>query len=163
MANNGSKVNITEYIREAKIVSKDLNVSGENVLRLIVEKAGSTNTLEIKGKIYNQHGYVTIDSLVGNGTKDFNVELYDYVTIECTTFESTTDLIRIVGSSFSNVSIADKQNTTSVSWDEINTTFPTTISELYTYKYQSNTVQTILVTYDSTTKKTIVSVQKTRF
>jgi hypothetical protein len=163
MANNGSKVNITEYIREAKTVSKDLNVSGQNVLRLVVENAGSTNTLQVTGRIYNQHGYVVIDNLTGNGTKDFNVELYDYVTIECTQFNSITDLVRIVGSSFSNTSITNKQDATSVTWDEINTTFPTTVTELYTYKYQSNTVQTILVTYDSTSKKIIVSVHKTRF
>jgi hypothetical protein len=49
-----------------------------------------------------------------------------------------------------------------VDWDEIGTTFPTASSELYTYKKNSVTVQTILVTYQDNTKKTIISLQKTR-
>ena len=48
-------------------------------------------------------------------------------------------------------------------WDEITTTFPDVTQELYTYKKNSTTVQTVLVTYLDSTKKTIVSLQKTRF
>jgi hypothetical protein len=49
-----------------------------------------------------------------------------------------------------------------VNWDEITTTFPTTSSELYTYKKNTITVQTILVTYQDSTKKVIISLNKTR-
>jgi hypothetical protein len=48
-------------------------------------------------------------------------------------------------------------------WDEISTTFPSDNSELYAYKYNSNPVQDVLVTYADATKKLIVSVQKTRY
>ncbi len=50
-----------------------------------------------------------------------------------------------------------------VLWDEIATTFPSDISELYSYKYDTQVVQDILVTYADSTKKLIVSVQKTRY
>jgi hypothetical protein len=50
-----------------------------------------------------------------------------------------------------------------VSWDEISTTFPEANKDLYTYKKNSQTVQETLVTYADSTKKQIVSVQKTRF
>jgi hypothetical protein len=50
-----------------------------------------------------------------------------------------------------------------VLWDEIATTFPSNISELYTYKYNAQVVQDVLVTYADPTKKLIVSVQKTRY
>jgi hypothetical protein len=50
-----------------------------------------------------------------------------------------------------------------VLWDEIATTFPSNISELYIYKYNAQVVQDVLVTYADPTKKIIVSVQKTRY
>lgn len=50
-----------------------------------------------------------------------------------------------------------------VLWDEIATTFPSDVSELYSYKYDSQSVQDVLVTYADPTKKLIVSVQKTRY
>jgi hypothetical protein len=50
-----------------------------------------------------------------------------------------------------------------IMWDEIITTFPTDIEELYSYKLNSNPVQDVLVTYADTSKRLIVSVQKTRY
>jgi hypothetical protein len=50
-----------------------------------------------------------------------------------------------------------------VVWDEIATTFPLENQELYSYKYNSNLVQEMLVTYIDATKKAIVSIQKTRY
>lgn len=50
-----------------------------------------------------------------------------------------------------------------VSWDEISMTFPEDNKELHTYKKNSVVVQETLVTYVDSTKKQIVSVQKTRF
>lgn len=60
-----------------------------------------------------------------------------------------------------------KEETSSVSadvaWDEIATTFPANNKELYSYKNNSVLVQEVLVTYVDSTKKSLVSVQKTRF
>jgi hypothetical protein len=52
--------------------------------------------------------------------------------------------------------------TVEVSWDEIATTFPEPNRELYTYKKNSVAVQETLVTYVDSTRKQIVSIQKTR-
>lgn len=49
-----------------------------------------------------------------------------------------------------------------VIWDEISTTFPAINQDLYTYKNNSIAVQETLVTYTDSTKKQIVTVQKTR-
>lgn len=49
-----------------------------------------------------------------------------------------------------------------VSWDEVSTTFPSDNKDLYIYKKNSIVVQETLVTYVDSTKKQIVSVQKTR-
>lgn len=50
-----------------------------------------------------------------------------------------------------------------IDWDEILTTFPGVHQELYTYKKDSITVQTVLVTYESESKKTILYMQRTRY
>jgi hypothetical protein len=52
---------------------------------------------------------------------------------------------------------------TDVLWDEIITTLPSNIEELYTYKLNSNLIQEVLVTYADASKRLIVSVQKTRY
>ncbi len=49
-----------------------------------------------------------------------------------------------------------------VDWDEIITTFPSNHQELFTYKKNSVTLQTVLVTYTND-KKTILTMTRTRF
>lgn len=51
---------------------------------------------------------------------------------------------------------------TAVIWDEIQTTFPSESSELYSYKLNGNLVQTMLVTYQDSTKRIILNVERTR-
>lgn len=50
-----------------------------------------------------------------------------------------------------------------VEWDEISTTFPSDTQELYTYKKDTVTVQTVFITYQDAAKKIITLIQKTRF
>ncbi len=50
-----------------------------------------------------------------------------------------------------------------VVWDSMVTTFPSITSELYTYRFDSVIVQTVLVTYTTAQKNIISSIQKTRF
>jgi len=52
---------------------------------------------------------------------------------------------------------------TEVKWDQLNTTFPSVTSELYTYKLNTETVMTVLVNYTTAQKTTILSIQKTKF
>jgi hypothetical protein len=49
-----------------------------------------------------------------------------------------------------------------VNWDEIITTFPSNIQELYTYKKNTSIVQTVLVQYENSNKKNIVYINKMR-
>lgn len=50
-----------------------------------------------------------------------------------------------------------------VIWDEIVTSYPSLNTELYTYNYENNTVQTVLVTYDNGSRVNIINIRKTRF
>lgn len=52
---------------------------------------------------------------------------------------------------------------TEVKWDQLNTTFPSITSELYTYKLNNIVVMTVLVEYTTAQKVTISSIQKTKF
>lgn len=52
--------------------------------------------------------------------------------------------------------------TAGIDWDLIETTFPSDITDLFTYKKNSITIQTVLVTYENHTKKVITSIAKTR-
>jgi hypothetical protein len=45
--------------------------------------------------------------------------------------------------------------------DEIEVTYPTTSTELYTYKLATVTVATVLVTYSDSTKATLTNVKRT--
>jgi len=47
-------------------------------------------------------------------------------------------------------------------WDDFITSFPTSTTELHTYKKNTVTVQTILVTYQSASRSQIIRIQKTR-
>jgi hypothetical protein len=54
-------------------------------------------------------------------------------------------------------------STAGVDWDEIVTTYPDTTSDLFTYKKNNISVQTVLVTYEDSTKSKIIGLRKTRF
>lgn len=47
-------------------------------------------------------------------------------------------------------------------WDFMESSFPSSTTELQTYKKNGNTVQTILITYTTSSKNFISSIQKTR-
>lgn len=54
-------------------------------------------------------------------------------------------------------------DTAGVDWDEIITTFPSSNQELFTYKKNSVTVQTVLITYQNDSKKVITHMQREKF
>ena len=56
----------------------------------------------------------------------------------------------------------DVKELDSVIWDRAETTFPSSTQELYTYKRNGVTVMTVLVTYQTAAKNTIILMQKTR-
>ena len=53
-------------------------------------------------------------------------------------------------------------STAGIDWNKIETTFPAQNQEIYTYKKDGNIVQTVTITYEDGTKKTIIDVSKVR-
>lgn len=71
------------------------------------------------------------------------------------------------GSEFSYENVNGKQalnviNVDEVVWNEIVTSFPDTVTDLFTYSYEGSPVQTVRVVYQDTSKSKILSVTKTR-
>lgn len=73
----------------------------------------------------------------------------------------TSDLTKVAVEVENDLPI--KVETAGVDWDRIETTYPTSNQDLFTYKLNSVVVQTILVTYDNTAKKNIILVQRIRY
>jgi len=70
---------------------------------------------------------------------------------------------RDAGEKYSKVAVTMEGDTgllEGISYDEIQATYPSSSTELYTYKLSSTTVASILVTYSNSSKKTLVSVAR---
>lgn len=61
-----------------------------------------------------------------------------------------------------NKAALDVKNLDTVLWDKIETTFPDSTSDLFSYYKDTVLVMTVLVVYDSSSKKNILTVEKTR-
>jgi len=54
----------------------------------------------------------------------------------------------------------NKRITSNFQWDTLNITYPDTVTEIYTYKLLSTTVQVITLVYSDATKSQLTSVTK---
>lgn len=57
----------------------------------------------------------------------------------------------------------DTQNVDTPVWDRMEVTFPDNITDLFTYYIGPDVVMTVLVTYSTAAKSTIISMEKERF
>jgi hypothetical protein len=130
----------------------------------------SNSAIEISpigmGIISNSQDFGTNFALVNTAGKQ---ELISYIEIE---YQDTNPIYKgqVLKNYIFNVFSGHfelKENNSAVApqmvWDEISTTFPEANKDLYSYKNNSVLVQEVLVTYADSNKKSIVSVQKTRF
>lgn len=96
---NNVKASVVQNITKAEIIST-LVVSDETKLRFVVSNADSGNIISVKGRIVGQLDWDDITTLTGTNKTLVTVKTYDEVIIECTTFSSLTDFVRVVASSF---------------------------------------------------------------
>lgn len=133
------------------------NTIGINTNFLIQNLAGSDKKVDNVCLTYSQEGHPIWQ---GQELKNHRYNVYT------AKFEVDADLRTEIGSLDSEVVYNKNQlnviEADTVIWDEINTTFPTISSDLFTYSYQGEVVQTILVTYQNGSKDVILSVIKTR-
>jgi hypothetical protein len=78
----------------------DLDISDESKVRIVVENAQAGNTVVVRAKLNGQSNYTNIKTLTGNANEVVNVFTYDLIQIECTTFLSSSNFVKIVAGSF---------------------------------------------------------------
>lgn len=96
-----SKFNINQGFKSAGTYVNNVDVSNDNVLKLVVENADADNVIQVLGKIQGESSYHPIGSLQGNTSKIFNIQFYDQIQVICTNFSSAIGYIKLIGSSFS--------------------------------------------------------------
>lgn len=119
MAQERTKFSFKEMIFSARTIVEDTNIWESNVLKLVVENAGATNEIKVYGRISPQTDFILIDNLIGNGTKTFDIELYDFVKVTCEAFDSASHVL-VSGSAFTtpntvgtvNVSVTNESSAT---------------------------------------------------
>lgn len=104
MAQEKTKYSFRDLLLAPKTIVESADIWENNVLKIVVEFAGATNEVAVYGKIANQASFVFVDSLIGSGTKTFDIELYDSIKVVCQTFDSTTNHITVTGSAFTTPS-----------------------------------------------------------
>jgi hypothetical protein len=72
----------------------------DSQVRVIVENAGSLNTLAVYGKIQGQNTYQLIDTVVGSQSKLIDVTLFDFLDLELITYDTLSNYVDIAGSGF---------------------------------------------------------------
>lgn len=146
--------------------SEDLSCFAETVLRVEVTGVGVNNEIQIYGRIRSSDLWHYISTVKGAVTGLADISTYDYVRYFCSVPDGQGELTAsgffLTNQSTANGYLKSIDEKLDVFWDTITTTFPTANQDLFTYSFEGVGVQTVLVTYQDTTKKQIVSVNKTR-
>ncbi len=79
-----------------------LIVSDEDKLRIVISNAGVTNTIVVSGRILEQDDWDIIKTITSNCKEVLNISTYDYVKVECTTFDSLNGVVKVIASSFNS-------------------------------------------------------------
>jgi hypothetical protein len=100
-----AKISIREYVKGTGTFINDLNVWENNIFKMLVENAGVTNTIQIFGKMSGETSYTLLDSIVGNNSKNINIELYDYLKLTCSVYDAPTNYLQVTGSAFTTAGL----------------------------------------------------------
>lgn len=75
-------------------------IGDESKVRVVIEGATGGNEVTISGRIIGQSDWDLLAEIVGSDKLVVNVSTYDEMRVECTTFASSTNLIKVILSSF---------------------------------------------------------------
>jgi len=138
----------------------------ETQLRIEITGVGPTNQIQIYGKIRSSNMWHYIATVTGAVTGIADISTYDFIRYLSTVSDGEGKLTAsgfiFTDQSTTNSLLRSIDNKFEIAWDTISTTFPSTNQDLFTYLLSGISVQTVLVTYLDSTKKQIVTVNKTR-
>lgn len=99
MASNSGKFGLNQYVSSVKNLGT-FDINEDNQAKFEVINAGSTNIFQIRGKIQGKDTFSLIGTIVGNQEVVFDISLFDYLEIACTTYSSLSTYVEIIGSGF---------------------------------------------------------------
>lgn len=98
--NDDIKLHIDERINSPQLFGI-YDIADESKIRVVVENAAAGNTVLVKARIKGQAEFEVIKELTGSISQVVNVFTYDEIQIECSSYASSSDFIKILASSFS--------------------------------------------------------------
>jgi len=90
---------INKNITSAGIVGQ-LDVTDESKIRIVIENADSGNEVVVRAKILGQTDYTVLETFTGNTNSVVGVFTYEKVEIECTSYSSTGQFVKVISTSF---------------------------------------------------------------
>lgn len=80
------------------------NIDGEDILRIVVEDAGPSNTLVVSARLIGQDEFIILKEIVGPANEKVRISTYEEAKIECTVFDSTGVAVKVIAASFNEAS-----------------------------------------------------------
>ena len=77
------------------------DISDESKVRIIVQEAGPSNIIIVRGRLKEQPNFIELYTITGSVNQVINVFTYEEIQIECTVCEPTVDQIKVYAASFS--------------------------------------------------------------
>lgn len=96
---NNSRAGLNLFIKNTGVFSK-IVITDEGKLRLVVTGAAGSNEITVKARIVGQDDYDLIGTIIGSSKQVLNISTYDEVQLECTTYSSTENAVKVVAASF---------------------------------------------------------------
>jgi hypothetical protein len=97
-------MDIKMRINQILTSTKDLgifDINDEDKVRIVVENAGSGNTIVVSGRITGQSSFVPLKTITGSSNEVVNVSTYEEIKIECTVFSALSNSgVKLLAASF---------------------------------------------------------------
>ena len=97
-------MDIKMRINQVLTSTKDLgifDINDEDKVRIVVENAGSGNTIVVSGRITGQSSFVPLKTISGSSNEVVNVSTYEEIKIECTVFSALSSAgVKLLAASF---------------------------------------------------------------
>jgi hypothetical protein len=76
------------------------DITDDLVVRVVVENAGATNNIVIRGRIKGQAAFTTLQNIAGSISTTVTVATYDEIEIDCTVYDSLSSSVKVIATSF---------------------------------------------------------------
>jgi hypothetical protein len=76
------------------------DITDDLVIRLVVEGAGVSNAIVVRGRIKGQSAFNTLQTVTGSASTTVTVATYEEIEIDCTVYASTGTAVKVIATSF---------------------------------------------------------------